>query len=198
MAKITVEMIQNLREKTGIGMMDCKKALEEAGGDPEKAIQLLRKRGEKVALKRSGQATKNGLVHAYIHPGANLGVLVEISCESDFSANTDALKNFAHDVCMQIAACHPVAVSPEDVDIARIESEKEIYRSQLKESGKPEMVIEKIVEGKLNKFYETVCLMEQKFIKNDSITIRDHLNELVAKVNENIKVKRFVRFEIGS
>lgn len=197
MAEITLELIQELREKTGVGMMDCKKALIEAGGDFEKAIEILRKKGANVAAKRSGNETNNGLVTAYIHPGARLGVLLEISCETDFSANTESLKNFAYDICMQIAATNPVSIDRTEVSSALVEKEKVIFREQLEKSGKPAAVVDKIVEGKLEKFYETVCLLDQSFIKNDKIKIKDYLNELVAKINENIKIKRFARFQIG-
>lgn len=198
MAKITTELIQELRKKTGIGMMDCKKALTEADGDIEKAIELLRKKGEKVALKRADNATAHGTVCAYIHPGSNLGVLIEINCETDFSANTDTMRDFARDVCMQIAACNPISISSDEVDAALIAKEREIFKAQLKESGKPDGVIDKIVDGKIQKFYETACLLDQPFIKNDKVRVRDLLNELMAKIGENIKIKRFVRFEVGA
>lgn len=198
MSKVTVEMIQQLREKTGVGMMECKKALVETEGDLAKAVDLLRARGAKVAAKRAGQETNNGVIHAYIHPGSRLGVMVEIACETDFSANTDAMKNFAQDICMQIAAAHPVCVSSEELDEQTINKEKEIYRAQLKEEGKPEKLIDQIADQKIKKYYETACLMNQKFVKNDKLTIQDYLNELVAKINENIKIKRFARFMLGS
>lgn len=197
MSKVTIDLIQQLRDKTGVGMMDCKQALNESGGDLEKAIDILRRKGAKVAAKRAGQETKNGLVHAYIHPGSRVGVMVEIACETDFSANTDTLRNFAHDVCMQIAANSPLAVGPDDLDPTIIAKEREIIIDQLRQQGKPDGVIEKIVEGKIKKYYETVCLMDQPFIKNDKITLRGHLNEIVAKINENIRVSKFVRFQIG-
>lgn len=197
MAEITLDLIQELREKTGVGMMDCKKALTEANGDFEKAIDILRKKGANVAAKRSGNETNNGLITAYIHPGSRLGVLLEISCETDFSANTESLKNFANDICMQIAATNPVSIDRSEVPAALVEKEKSIFREQLEKSGKPSSVVEKIVEGKIEKFYETACLLDQSYIKNDKIKIKDYLNELVAKINENIKIKRFTRFQIG-
>ncbi|HBS48112.1 TPA: translation elongation factor Ts [Candidatus Dependentiae bacterium] len=197
MAEITTELIQQLREKTGVGMMDCKKALIESKGDIEKAIEFLRKKGAAVAAKRSGNEAKNGLIHAYIHPGAKVGVLLEISCETDFAANTESMHAFAKDVCMQIAAANPISISPEEVDNSLIEKELEIIREQLKQAGKPENLINKIAESKLEKFYETSCLLKQKFIKNDKISIQDLLNDLIAKIGESIKIKKFARYQIG-
>jgi elongation factor Ts len=197
MAEITTELIQKLREKTGVGMMDCKKALIEAKGDTEKAIEILRKKGANVAAKRAGHDVKNGIIHSYIHPGAKVGVLIEINCETDFSANTDSMKEFAKNVCMQIAAESPICLHVEDLDPKVIAKELEIIKEQLKISGKPENVTQKIAENKIEKFYETACLMKQKFIRNDSLTIQDLLNELIAKIGENIKIKRFARFQIG-
>ena len=197
MAQITIELIQQLREKTGIGMMDCKKALTEANGDIEKAIEILRKKGANIAAKRAGNDAKNGLVHAYIHPGAKVGILLEISCETDFAANTDSMKEFAKDICMQIAAASPLCINPEELDKALIEKELEIIKDQLKQSGKPENLIAKIADSKLEKFYEISCLMNQKFIKNDKISVQDLLNDLIAKIGESIKIKRFARYQIG-
>jgi elongation factor Ts len=196
MAEITLELIQQLRERTGIGMMDCKKALTEANGDIEKAIELLRKKGAAVAEKRAGNVTAEGIVHAYIHPGSRVGVLIEINCETDFVARTEDMAKFAHDVAMQIAAFRPVCVQSTEVDPAIIEKEKNIYRDQLK--GKPANIIDQIIEGKLEKYYTEICLMNQPFIKDDKLTIGDVLKELIAKMGESIKIKRFVRFEIGS
>ncbi len=198
MAEITIELIQQLRERTGVGMMDCKKALYETDGDIERAIDLLRKKGAKLAEKRAGIETNNGIVHAYIHPGARLGVMIEIVCETDFSANTDTMKHFAHDICMQIAAARPLCIAPEDLDPAILAKEKEIYIAQLRESGKPEHLIDKIAEDKSKKYYEVVCLLEQSFIKNDKLKVKDYLNEIISKIGENIKIRRFARFEIGS
>ena len=197
MSKVTTDLIQKLRKQTGVGMMECKKALVETDGDIEGAIVLLRKRGAKVAEKRSGMDTKQGRIHAYIHPGANLGVLLEIACETDFSANTSDMEKFAHDICMQIAATNPLYVDRESVDHDLLEKEREISREQLKNEGKPEQIIEKIVENKIVKYYETICLLDQKYIKNDKITIQGYLNELIAKIGESIKIKRFSRFRIG-
>ena len=198
MAKITKELIQKLREKTGIGMMDCKKALIETNGNIEKAIELLRKKGAKVVSKRAGKEVKNGIIHSYIHPGANIGVLVEINCETDFSANTDVMKEFAKDICMQVAATDPLCINIENLDPSLIEKEREIIREEVRRSGKPENLVDKITENKLEKFYETTCLLKQKFIKNDKINIQDHLNELVAKIGETIQIKRFCRYQIGN
>lgn len=198
MAEITKELIQKLREKTGIGMMDCKKALIETNGNIEKAIELLRKKGAKVISKRAGKEVKNGIIHSYIHPGANIGVLVEINCETDFSANTEAMKEFAKDICMQIAATDPLCISIKNLDPNLVEKEREIIREEVRRSGKPENLVDKITENKLEKFYETTCLLKQKFIKNDKISIQDHLNELVAKIGETIQIKRFNRYQIGN
>ena len=198
MSKITIELIQQLRDRTGIGMMDCKKALIEADGDIDKAIELLRKKGAAVAAKRSSNATAEGYVHAYIHPGSRVGVLLEINCETDFVANTDDLKKFAADVCLHIAAMKPLFVSPEQVEKTLVEKEKEIFKSQLANSGKPEKIIDQIVDGKVKKFLSEICLMQQPFVKNDQVTVDDLLKELIAKLGENVKVRRFARFEVGT
>ncbi len=196
MAEITLELIQQLRERTGVGMMDCKKALIEAGGDVEKAIELLRKKGGLLAEKRAGKETAEGLVVAYIHPGSTIGVLVELSCETDFVARTKDMAAFAHDIAMQIAAFRPICVQASEVDPALLEKERDIYREQL--AGKPAQMIDKIIEGKLEKYFTDICLLNQPFIKNDKLTVGDVLKDLIAKMGENIKVKRFVRFEVGS
>lgn len=193
-----MSLIQRLRDITGLGMMDCKKALEETNGDLEKAIEVLRKKGAAVAAKRAEKATAEGIVHAYIHPGSRIGVLIEINCETDFVANTADMKQFASDVCMHIAAMKPLYLNPEDVDPKFLAHEKDIFVEQLKSSGKPEKVINQIVEGKLSKLYSEVCLIKQTFVKNDQKTIEDLLTDLIAKTGENIKIKRFARFEIGS
>ena len=198
MAKVDIALIQQLRERTGLGMMDCKKALEETNGDIEKAIELLRKKGAAVAAKRSDKATAEGLVHAYIHPGSQIGVLIEVNCETDFVASTDAVKEFAHNVCMHIAAMRPLYISSADVDPKFVEKEKEIISEQLAQSGKTGKVAEQILEGKLKKVYTEVCLLDQAFIKNDKFTINQILQELIAKTGENIKIARFARFEVGT
>ncbi len=198
MTKVDLELIQKLRDKTGVGMMDCKKSLIEANGDMDKAVELLRKKGASVAEKRSGNATAEGLIHAYIHPGAQLGVLLEINCETDFVARTADIKQFAQDVCMHIAAVKPLYVSAAQVDTAYLEKERAFFKQQLIDQGKPEKMIDPIVEGKIQKMYADICLMDQKFVKNEQLTISDLLKELIAKMGENIKVARFVRFEIGA
>jgi elongation factor Ts len=198
MSKVSMELIQQLRDRTGVGMMDCKNALNESGGDIEKAIEILRKKGAAIAAKRSGNATAEGLVHAYIHPGSRVGVLLELNCETDFVARTDALKQFAADICLHIAAMKPLCVSPDELDPKILEKERIIFKEQLAASGKPEKIIDQIVEGKVAKFYSESCLMQQAFVKNDKMTIDDVLKDLIAKLGENIKIKRFARFEIGS
>lgn len=196
MADITLAMIQQLRERTGIGMMDCKKALTEADGDVEKAIVLLRKKGALLAEKRAGKETAEGIVHAYIHPGSNVGVLIELNCETDFVARNPEMESFAQSLAMQIAAFRPLCIMSTDVDPALIEKERAIYREQL--AGKPAEIIDKIIEGKLDKYYTNICLLNQPYIKNDKLTVDDVLKELIAKMGENIKIKRFVRFEVGA
>ncbi len=198
MAKIELSLIQELRTRTGLGMMDCRKALEETNGDIDKAIELLRKKGAAVAAKRSDKETAQGVVHAYIHPGSQLGVLVEINCETDFVARTQDMQNFAKDLCMHIAAIKPLYLSPAEVDPKFLEHEKSIFKEQLASSGKPEKILEQIVEGKIKKLYSDVCLLQQSFVKNDQLTVEDAVKELIAKTGENIKIKRFARFEIGA
>lgn len=197
MVKIGLDLIQELRTRTGVGMMDCKKALEEANGDMDKAIDLLRKKGASVAAKRAGNETSEGLITAYIHPGSQVGVLLEINCETDFVARNSDIKQFAQDIAMHIAALKPLSVNPEDLDHAFLEKERSIFRDQLLASGKPENMVDKIVEGKVQKLYSEVCLMQQKFVKNDTLTIDDLLKDLIAKMGEKIVIRRFVRYEIG-
>jgi len=197
MAKIDLNLIQKLRDRTGVGMMDCKRALEETGGDIEQAITILRKKGAAVEAKRSSHATSEGIVHAYIHPGAQIGVLIEVNCETDFVARTENMATFARDVAMHIAANSPQFIAAEDVSREFIEKEKEICRAQLTASGKPAHMIDSIVEGKVKKILDEACLLQQPFVKNDQITIRELLQELIAKTGENIKIKRFSRFEVG-
>jgi len=196
--KIEMERITLLREKTGLGMMDCKKALEETDGDIEKAIEILRKKGAEIAMNRAGKETAQGIVASYIHPGSRIGVLLEVDCETDFVARTDDFKNFANDVCMHIAAIRPLYLSSADVDPKFLEHEKEIAREQLANSGKPEKIVNQIIEGKMKKLFTEVCLMEQTFVKNDQITITELTKQLMAKTGEAIKIKRFARFEIGA
>ncbi len=197
MAEITSQLVKELREKTGAGMMDCKKALVETGGDIEKAVDLLRKKGLAAAAKRAGRETKEGVIGSYIHMGGKIGVLVEINCETDFVARTDDFQALVKDIAMHIAAAAPQYLSPEDVPEEVVEREKEIYRSQAVEEGRPEKIIDRIVEGKLKKFYEEACLLNQKFIKEPSKTVSDRIAETIAKLGENIKVSRFVRFQLG-
>jgi len=198
MATIDRALIQELRDITGLGLMDCRKALEETGGDVQKAVELLRKKGAAVAAKRASKATAEGIVHAYIHPGEQIGVMVEINCETDFVARTEAVTEFARDLCLHIAALKPLYLAPEDVDPKFLEHEKDILKEQLADSGKPQKIIDQIVEGKVNKLYSEVCLLKQSFVKNDQMTVEQVVQELMAKTGENIKIKRFARFEIGS
>ena len=194
---ISTSIIKELREKTGVGIMDCKAALSECNGDIDKAIDYLRKKGIATAKKRGGRATSQGQIQAYIHAGGKIGVLVEANCETDFTGKTDDFTNFVKDIAIQVAATSPVAIDRASVPGDLLEKEKEIYASQAKSSGKPEKVIEKIVEGKLNKYYSEACLLEQPFVKNPDITVQDLLNELIAKTGENVVIRRFVRFQLG-
>lgn len=198
MAKVSLEGIQQLRKMTGLGMLDCKKALEATQGDVDKALEELRKKGAAVASKRAGRDTAEGIVVSYIHPGNQAGVLVEVNCETDFVARTEDIMQFAKDVAMHIAAMKPLYLNAEDVDASFLEKEREIAREQLKNEGKPDNIIDKIVEGKMNKIYTEVCLMQQSFIKDDKKTIEDIIKELIAKTGENIKIKGFSLFEIGA
>jgi elongation factor Ts len=197
MAEISAAMVKQLREKTGAGMMDCKSALSEVGGDMEKAIEFLRKKGLATAQKRAGRAMTEGTIQSYIHMNAKLGVLVEVNCETDFVAKNDDFQGFAKNIAMHIAASNPLGIAPEDIPQEVIEKEKEIYRAQALDMGKPENVLDKIVDGKLKKFYQDNCLMNQSYVRNPDITIADLLNELIAKIGENISIKRFVRYQIG-
>ena len=196
--EITSQMVKELRDKTNAGMMDCKKALGETGGDMEKAIDFLRTKGLAVAQKRADRATSEGVVETYIHSGAKLGVMVEIGCETDFVAKSDMFKAFAKDVAMHIAASNPVSIKREDVPAELVARETEIFKTQVLESGKPANIADKIVTGKLDKYYADNCLLEQVFVKNDKLKIQDLLNEIVAKIGENISIKRFARFQIGA
>ncbi len=192
-----MEMIKKLRERTAAGFMDCKKALEEAGGDMEKAVDLLRQKGLAVAAKRAGKATTEGVVVAYIHANKKLGAMVEVNCETDFVARTEEFQKFAYDVAMHIAATNPICISRDDMPQEVLEKEKEIYAAQARESGKPENIIEKIVQGKLEKFYKEAVLLEQPFVKNPDLTIQDLLNELMSKTGERIVIRRFTRYQVG-
>jgi len=197
MAEITAALVKELRERTGAGMMECKKALEEAKGDVAEAEIVLRKRGIAAAHKKATRATKQGVIGTYIHPGAQLGVMIEINCESDFVARTDDFQELVHDVAMQIAAADPQFIRREDVTQAALDRERDIYRDRAKNEGKPEKMLEKIVEGRMAKYYEEVCLLEQPFVKDNSITIGQLIATKIAKVGENISVARFARFKVG-
>ncbi len=198
MAKVDLKTVQKLRKETGLGMMDCKKALQETNSDYDKAIDLLRKKGAKVAAKRSGQETTEGLVHTYIHPGNRVGVMLELNCETDFVARTDNMKQFAQDICLHIAALKPFYLAPEDIDENFLKHERNLFKEQLLESGKPEKIIDQIVEGKVKKLESEVCLLKQSFVKNDQMTVEQALEELIGKTGESIKIKKFARFEIGA
>ncbi|MGO9144740.1 MAG: translation elongation factor Ts [Desulfomonilia bacterium] len=195
--QITSEVVKKLRDKTGVGMMDCKKALEETNGDFEKAVEILRKKGIEVANKRSGRQASQGTVTAYIHMGGKIGVLVEVNCESDFVAKSDDFNNFVKDVSMQVAAASPDWVTRDEVPQKVLDKEKEILKEQALKTGKPEKVIEKIVEGKLTKFYSERCLMDQPFVKDQDKSIKQLLEELMAKTGEKCLVRRFVRYQVG-
>lgn len=195
--EISAAMVKELRTKTGAGMMDCKEALAAVDGDFEKAIDFLRKKGLSAATKRSSKAAKDGTIASYIHMGGKIGVMVEINCETDFVAKTADFQTMARDIAMHIAASNPLCVRPEEVPEVTMEREKEIYRSQLREEKKPEKIWDKIIEGKLKKYYEDICLTEQKFVKNQDITVGTLLSNMIAKTGENIIIRRFARFQLG-
>jgi elongation factor Ts len=195
--EINAQMVKQLRDRTGAGMMECKSALVEAKGDPVEAEVVLRKRGIASASKKSSRTTKQGVIASYIHPGAQLGVLVEVNCESDFVARTDDFQTLVHDLAMQIAAADPQFIRKEDVTPAALEKERDIHKARALGEGKPEKVVEKIVEGRLHKFYEEVCLYEQPFIKENTTTVADLIKTKIAKLGENISVTRFTRFKVG-
>ncbi|WP_258360885.1 translation elongation factor Ts [Moorella sulfitireducens (nom. illeg.)] len=194
---ISAADVKELRNRTGAGMMDCKKALEDSGGDMEKAIEYLRKKGLATAAKRAGKIASEGLVHAYIHGGGRIGVLIEVNCETDFVAKTDAFKELVHDLAMQVAASRPEYIAREDVPEEVLAKEKEILKAQALNEGKPEKVVEKIVAGRLEKFYQDSCLLEQPFIKDMDRKVQDLINEAVARLGEKIVVRRFARYEVG-
>ncbi|MDD3250125.1 MAG: translation elongation factor Ts [Smithella sp.] len=195
--EITSTMVKELRTKTGAGMMDCKEALVAVNGDFEKAIDFLRKKGLSAATKRSSKAAKDGTIASYIHMGGRIGVMVEINCETDFVAKTEDFQTMARDIAMHIAASNPLCVRPDEIDEDVLDREKEIYRSQLREEKKPEKIWDKIIEGKLKKYYEDVCLVEQKFVKNQDITVGTLISNMIAKTGENIVIRRFARFQLG-
>ena len=198
MSGISAAMVKELREKSGAGIMDCKTALSESDGDLEKAIDFLRKKGIATAAKRAGRATSEGTVQSYIHMGGKIGVMVEVNCETDFVAKTDDFNEFAKNLAMHIAATNPVGIVPEDVPQSVVDREREIYKAQVLEMGKPEQMVEKIAEGKLNKFFKDSCLMNQQYVKEPDKTIADYLNEVIARTGEKITIKRFARFQIGT
>ena len=194
---ITSESVKALRDKTQAGMMDCKEALKASDGDMEKAVDYLRKKGLATAQKRAGRAASQGQIGSYIHGGGKIGVLVEVNCETDFVGRTDQFGEFVHNLAMHIAATNPTCVRREEMPAALLEKEKDIYRAQARESGKPDKVIEKIVEGKLDKFLKDSCLMEQAYVKNQDLTINDLLNDMIAQIGEHITIRRFARFQLG-
>lgn len=195
--EISAKLVKQLREDTGAGMMDCKNALTKAEGDVEKAKVILREAGIAKAEKKADRATSSGRIESYIHLGGRIGVLAHISCETDFVANTDDFKNFCREVCMQIAASSPDYVGREEVPAEKVEEERQILRNLTLKEGKPEKVVDKIVEGRLDKFYERVCLLEQPYIREDKKKIQDLQKEIIAKLGENIKIVRFARFSLG-
>ena len=194
---ISAQVVKELREKTGAGMMDCKKALIDSKGDMEKAVDFLRKSGIAKAEKKGSRDVKEGIVYSYIHHGGRLGVLVEVNCETDFVAKTDGFKELVHNIAMQIAATNPVAVSSKDISEDLIKKEKEIFTAQAKDSGKPDNIIEKIVEGRVQKYFQEVCLIEQPFIKDPDKRVGDLITETVATLGENITIGRYIRYAVG-
>jgi elongation factor Ts len=195
--EVSANLVKELREKTGAGMMDCKKALSETEGDFEKAIDFLRQKGLATAAKRAGRIAAEGQIGSYIHAGGKIGVMVEVNCETDFVAKTDDFRNFAKDIAMHIAASNPLYVQRENVPAEVLEREREIYRAQAREAGKPEKILDKIVEGKLEKYFDEVCLLEQPFIKDPDLAIQDLINGLIGKLGEKIEIRRFARFQVG-
>jgi len=197
MSTISATMVKELREKTGAGIMDCKGALAACEGDMSQAVDFLRKKGLATAAKRAGRAMAEGIIESYIHMDNKLGVLVEVNCETDFVAKNDDFKEFAKNIAMHIAATNPVGIRPEDVPEETINREKEIYRGQVLEMGKPEKIADKIVEGKMQKYFKENCLMNQAYVRDPDIAVEDLLNEMIAKIGENISINRFTRFRIG-
>ncbi|NIO71502.1 MAG: translation elongation factor Ts [Anaerolineae bacterium] len=190
-------MVKELREETGAGVLDCKNALQETDGDFDKAVEYLRQKGLAAAAKRADRVANEGTIGSYVHAGSRVAALVEVNCETDFVAKTDDFLALAHDLAMQVVAAKPKYLLPEDIPAEVIEAEKETYRAQMEDSGKPEHVIDKIIEGKLQKYYQEVCLMQQPFIKDEGLTVQDLVTQVAAKLGENIVVRRFVRFELG-
>jgi elongation factor Ts len=197
MAAISAQMIKELRKRTNAGVLDCKEALKDADGDMEKAVDVLRKKGLATALKRAGRETSEGLIHSYIHTGGKIGVLVEVNCETDFVAKTDEFRSFVKNLAMHIAATRPLGIRREDIPEQVIQREEEIYRAQAAETGKPEKILDKIVQGKMEKFYKESCLVDQQYIKDPDITTQDLIHDMITKTGENISVRRFVRYQLG-
>ncbi len=197
MSDLDMGLVRKLREQTGVGILECKKAIQEANNDYEKAVELLRKKGFEKAKSKASRATNQGLIGSYIHTNGQIGVILELGCETDFVAKNEDFKALAHDIAMQIAAMNPKYISENDIPESVIEKEKEIYKEQMKDSGKPENIVEKIIEGKLKKFYADACLIHQTFFKDDKKTIENLIAETIHKIGENIVIKRFVRYQIG-
>jgi elongation factor Ts len=197
MADISATQVKQLRDKTGAGIMDCKEALSACNADMDRAVEFLRKKGIATAQKRSGRAMSEGTIQAYIHMNAKIGVMVEVTCETDFVAKSDDFVDFAKNIAMHIAASSPLGIGPEDIPPEVVDKEREIYRAQALELGKPAQVMDKIVDGKLKKFLQDSCLLQQPYVRDPDISIQDLLNELIAKIGENITIKRFVRFQVG-
>lgn len=197
MANITAAMVKDLRQRTGAGMMDCKKALNETGGDLDAAIKYLKEKGLSQAAKKAGRIAAEGLVDSYIHMGGRIGVLLEVNCETDFVAKTDEFQEFVKDLAMHIAAANPQYVNREEVPASVLEEEKSVFRASALNEGKPENIVDKIVEGRLDKFLAEICLLEQQFVKNSDITVQQLLHDKISKIGENISIRRFVRFERG-
>ena len=197
MTTVSAQMVKELRERSGAGIMDCKEALKECAGDMDKAADFLRKKGLATAKKRAGREASEGVVQSYIHMGGKIGVLVEVNCETDFVAKTDDFQGFAKNIAMHIAAASPLGVVPEDIPAEVVEKEREIYRAQALEMGKPEKMLDKIIEGKMTKFYKDSCLMNQMYVRDTTLTISDVLNDMIAKTGEKITINQFARYQIG-
>ena len=197
MATISAGMVKELREKTGAGIMDCKQALTDSDGDMEKSIEFLRKKGLATAAKRAGRAMSEGTIQSYIHMGGKLGVMVEVNCETDFVSKNDDFQDFARNIAMHIAATNPLGIKPEDIPEEVLNKEREIYRAQALELGKPENILDKIVAGKMSKFIKDNCLLDQPYVRDPDKSVGDLLNELIAKIGENITIRRFARFQVG-
>ncbi|MFH0810696.1 MAG: translation elongation factor Ts [Pseudomonadota bacterium] len=195
--EITAALVKELRERTGAGMMDCKDALRASDGDLPKAVDHLRQKGMATAARRAGRQASEGQVHAYIHPGGKIGVLIEVNCESDFVAKSEPFLELAKNLAMQVAAANPLCLRPEDVPAEVLDKEREIYAAQAREEGKPDKVAPKIVEGRVAKFYKSVCLLDQPYVRDDKLSVQDVLNEAIGKIGEKIVVKRFVRYSLG-